>query len=141
MTFWARIACFTVKAFNQHKSWKPMPSWSRFLRLRNTHSCQVCHGAAHRQQVSCASIGHRMGTNTQQNPPAKLARIQLPYLGCTEDPGSCPQTAVTALLHANSFYSLFFSKLPLKFSITNLFPMNSCTMLKFAQEMLDTAVV
>lgn len=87
------------------------------------------------------SKAHRMGTNTQQNPPAKPAGIQLTYLGYTKDPGSCSHTAVTATCRANNFYSLFFSKLPLKFSITNLFPLNSCTMLKFVQEMLDTTVV
>lgn len=108
------------------------------------HFCQACPSAAHGQQVSCPSKAHRMGTNTQQNPPTKPAGTQLTYLGCSKDPGSCPHTAVTAIhcaKYTTSFYSLVFSKLPFKFSITNLFPMNSCTMLKFAQEMLDTTVV
>lgn len=66
------------------------PQLEQIAGAQEAHSCQVCPSAAHGQQVSCPSKAHRMGSNTEQNPPAEPAGTQLTYLGYTQNPGSYP---------------------------------------------------
>lgn len=116
------------------------PQLEQTAGAQEPHSCQVCPSAAHGSR-SAVPAKHTGWDQTQSRSLLLNLQGHSSLFGLEQGSWLLPHTAVTALHCANSFYSLAFSKLPLKFSITNLFPMNSCTMLKFAQEMLDTIVV